>query len=479
MPPNLTGYYRFVSQENMDNYLRALDINVVLRKLVCLLKPDKEIIHTGDHMVIRTITTLRDYVMDFDLGVQFEEDLGPVDGRKCQTTVSWEGDQLVCEQLGEKRNRGWRHWLEGDQLHLRMTAEDEVCVQVFQKKTAQGDWGRLPRRTFSVGTKLGTASGLQTKPSEGSQAIVFLPPRPEEASRLCVARPGYPRGAPGPCSRAGPGALGSRGQQSRRWDRPGPVPGCSQSCFQFPAPASLAPSSSPRPARPGSPPLRAPPGCTEMHVPCLPWAFLFFGVISSSPVPRGSPLFGEIRSPNYPKPYPNNNISSWDIQVPKGYVVKLTFKYFDLEPSESCFYDYVKIKADKKDLGRYCGRLGSTTGNHPGRKEFVSKGGKMHLEFHSDFSNEDNGTVIPYRGFLASYRAVDLDECDPNNAAESNERLQCQHFCHNYVGGYFCSCQIGYQLQSDQLSCKVECSSELFTEASGYVSSPEYPQPYP
>lgn len=94
------------------------DINVVLRKLVCLLKPDKEIIHTGDHMVIRTITSLRDYVMDFDLGVQFEEDLGPVDGRKCQTTVSWEGDQLVCEQLGEKRNRGWRHWLEGDQLHL-------------------------------------------------------------------------------------------------------------------------------------------------------------------------------------------------------------------------------------------------------------------------------------------------------------------------------------------------------------------------
>ncbi|NWV26449.1 C1R protein, partial [Origma solitaria] len=205
----------------------------------------------------------------------------------------------------------------------------------------------------------------------------------------------------------------------------------------------------------------------------------FFGVIGSSPVPRGSPLFGEIRSPGYPNPYPNNNISSWDIQVPKGYVVNLTFKYFDLEPSMSCFYDYVKIRADKKDLGRYCGRLGSTTGNHPQRKEFISKGNKMHLEFHSDFSNEDNGTVIPYRGFLAYYKAVDLDECDPNNAAENRERLQCQHFCHNYVGGYFCSCRIGYQLQSDHHTCKVECSSELFTEASGYLSSPEYPQPYP
>ncbi|XP_069721936.1 complement C1r subcomponent [Phaenicophaeus curvirostris] len=215
----------------------------------------------------------------------------------------------------------------------------------------------------------------------------------------------------------------------------------------------------------------------DLHVPCLLWACLFFGVISSSSVPRK--LFGEIRSPGYPKPYPNNNISTWDIHVPKGYVVKLTFRYFDLEPSESCFYDYVKIKADKKNLGRYCGQLGLTTGNHPGRKEFVSKGNRMHLEFHSDFSNEDNGTVIPYRGFLAYYQAVDLDECDPNNAAEEDEKPGCQHFCHNYVGGYFCSCRTGYRLQTDHHSCKVECSSELFTEASGYLSSPEYPQPYP
>ncbi|XP_062450097.1 complement C1r subcomponent [Rhea pennata] len=204
---------------------------------------------------------------------------------------------------------------------------------------------------------------------------------------------------------------------------------------------------------------------------------LFFGVISSSPVPRK--LFGEIRSPNFPRPYPNNNISNWDILVPKGFVVKLTFRHFDLEPSESCFYDYVKITADKKNLGRYCGQLGSTTGNHPGIREFVSKGNRMHLAFHSDFSNEDHGTVIPYKGFLAYYQAVDIDECASNNAAGEDERPVCQHFCHNYVSGYFCSCRPGYQLQSDQHSCKVECSSELFTEASGYLSSPEYPQPYP
>lgn len=35
-----------------------------------------------------------------------------------QTTVSWEGDKLVCVQRGEKEGRGWTHWLEGDKLHL-------------------------------------------------------------------------------------------------------------------------------------------------------------------------------------------------------------------------------------------------------------------------------------------------------------------------------------------------------------------------
>lgn len=35
-----------------------------------------------------------------------------------QTTVTWEGDKLVCVQKGEIEGRGWTHWVEGDELHL-------------------------------------------------------------------------------------------------------------------------------------------------------------------------------------------------------------------------------------------------------------------------------------------------------------------------------------------------------------------------
>ncbi|KAG2470169.1 C1S protein, partial [Polypterus senegalus] len=66
---------------------RFFDINIALRKIVCLLRPDKEIIQNSNRMVIRTLTTFRNYVMDFPLDEEFEEDLSAVDGRKCRTIL--------------------------------------------------------------------------------------------------------------------------------------------------------------------------------------------------------------------------------------------------------------------------------------------------------------------------------------------------------------------------------------------------------
>ncbi|KAM9071379.1 LOW QUALITY PROTEIN: retinol-binding protein 5 [Megaptera novaeangliae] len=134
MPPNLTGYYCFVSQKNLEDYLRALspvDINMALRKML-LLEPDKETDHRGNDETVKTLSTFRN-VLEFEVGVQFEEDLRITDGRKCQTIVTWEEEQLVCVEKGEVPNRGWRHWLEGETLYLEMTARDAVHKQVFRK----------------------------------------------------------------------------------------------------------------------------------------------------------------------------------------------------------------------------------------------------------------------------------------------------------------------------------------------------------
>lgn len=66
-----------------------------------------------------------------------------------QTTVTWEGEQLVCVQKGEVPNRGWRHWLNGEKLHL-----------VSRVRTGRADTnGRVWRRGHPLALLLSLPKG--------------------------------------------------------------------------------------------------------------------------------------------------------------------------------------------------------------------------------------------------------------------------------------------------------------------------------
>ncbi|XP_059731702.1 retinoid-binding protein 7 isoform X3 [Bos taurus] len=88
-----------------------------------MLKPQKVIEQNGDSFTIHTNSTFRNYVVKFKVGEEFDEDNKGVDNRKCKSLVTWDNDRLTCVQKGEKKNRGWTHWIEGDQLHLSTSCE--------------------------------------------------------------------------------------------------------------------------------------------------------------------------------------------------------------------------------------------------------------------------------------------------------------------------------------------------------------------
>ncbi|KAL0966632.1 hypothetical protein UPYG_G00297660 [Umbra pygmaea] len=133
MTVDLNGYWKMISNDNFNEYMKALDVKAAMRKIAKKLKLNKEIIQDGDHIIIKTLSKLRNYNMDFYVGKEFEEDLTGLDDRKCMTTISWEGDRLVCVQKGEKEGRGWTQWVEEDQLHLELRVCGVVCKQVFKK----------------------------------------------------------------------------------------------------------------------------------------------------------------------------------------------------------------------------------------------------------------------------------------------------------------------------------------------------------
>uniref|UniRef100_A0A3Q2D7J6 MBL associated serine protease 1 n=1 Tax=Cyprinodon variegatus TaxID=28743 RepID=A0A3Q2D7J6_CYPVA len=183
-----------------------------------------------------------------------------------------------------------------------------------------------------------------------------------------------------------------------------------------------------------------------------------------------SEMYGIIMSPGFPEPYPRDTERNWNISVPAGFRISLFFTHFDLEPSYLCEYDYVKVEAEGKVLAVFCGKEETDTEQVPAQRVITSHRNSLSIRFSSDFSNEER-----FSGFVAHYSAVDVDECSEH----SDEEQLCDHFCHNFIGGYYCSCRYGYQLHTDNHTCRVDCSGAVFRERSGVISSVNFPAPYP
>ncbi|NP_001079120.1 MBL associated serine protease 2 S homeolog precursor [Xenopus laevis] len=178
-------------------------------------------------------------------------------------------------------------------------------------------------------------------------------------------------------------------------------------------------------------------------------------------------LFGRISSPGFPKPYSNDLTMNWNIKVPEGYRIKIYFTYFNLELSYLCEYDYLKLSSKGTEVAHFCGKESTDTEKAPGDSVFYSLDNKMTVTFRSDYSNE-----MEFTGFDAFYSAEDINEC--KETPES-----CDHFCHNHLGGFYCTCRAGFTLHSDKKICQAKCPDAVYKRSSGTITSPDYPDAYP
>ncbi|CAJ1062511.1 complement C1r-A subcomponent-like [Xyrichtys novacula] len=206
---------------------------------------------------------------------------------------------------------------------------------------------------------------------------------------------------------------------------------------------------------------------------CIIWV-LCVSLSECRRLPEEKPqMHGEVQSPSYPQPYAPNLQEQWDLSVPEGYQINLTFTHLDIEASADCHNDSLTVLYDEKLLGKFCGHENSAEGHHPGNQPILSPGNRLTLIFQSDDSNPERQNL----GFTAQYQAIDIDECSAQ-PAESSGPL-CSQICLNTLGSYLCSCQHGYELRSDQRTCVLSCNGGTFSEPEGHLFSPGYPTPPP
>uniref|UniRef100_A0A914DBS2 Lipocalin/cytosolic fatty-acid binding domain-containing protein n=1 Tax=Acrobeloides nanus TaxID=290746 RepID=A0A914DBS2_9BILA len=124
------GKWVLKEMENMDAYLKHLGVGLVMRKLATSVYPTLEITITGDHWKIVTSSTMKTIVVEFDLGVEFDE-VTP-DGRKLKNTPTLEDGRLVEIKHGEKNIRVERY-VEGNKLIMIMNCDGVVAKRIHER----------------------------------------------------------------------------------------------------------------------------------------------------------------------------------------------------------------------------------------------------------------------------------------------------------------------------------------------------------
>merc|ERR1719423_572637 len=122
-----TGKFTRTSAENYDEFLKVLNVGFLLRKAATSSTPVMEISESDGKWVMRTSTTMKAIELKFKLGVPFEEET--TDGRKCETTVTMEGNKLITSQ---KDVTAVREFFD-DKLVMTMTCEGVTSTQVYKR----------------------------------------------------------------------------------------------------------------------------------------------------------------------------------------------------------------------------------------------------------------------------------------------------------------------------------------------------------
>jgi len=132
MADKYAGTWALDHSENFDEYMKAVEVNFMTRKMASVLKPSVIISGQGDTWTLKTESTLKTSETSFKLGQEYEETTA--DGRTVMTTFSIDNDgKLIQEQKGKVPSTITRELIDNETLLCTCVAKDVTCKRKYKK----------------------------------------------------------------------------------------------------------------------------------------------------------------------------------------------------------------------------------------------------------------------------------------------------------------------------------------------------------
>ncbi|CAF1097632.1 unnamed protein product [Brachionus calyciflorus] len=96
----LNGSWILEKNENMDEFLKELGVNLLIRKAAKIVTPTIIISSQDKHWSIKMRSSFKNKDSEFNIGEEIDEETP--DGKKIRCLYYLEGDKLVCEQRDRK-----------------------------------------------------------------------------------------------------------------------------------------------------------------------------------------------------------------------------------------------------------------------------------------------------------------------------------------------------------------------------------------
>ncbi|ODN02148.1 Fatty acid-binding protein, heart [Orchesella cincta] len=94
--PSMTGTFKLIKSENFDEYMKAIGVGMVMRKMAQAATPTTEIKQEGESWNIKTMTTFKTTEIKFKLGEAFDETTA--DGRQCKSVITKKNEKILLHE---------------------------------------------------------------------------------------------------------------------------------------------------------------------------------------------------------------------------------------------------------------------------------------------------------------------------------------------------------------------------------------------